>query len=176
MRVETPVSTRRVYHTILSAAGQIAERPNLDPAAVRSLSLQRTIYGPDPEQGTVFSEVYPPLNFVRAIEQRSPELLEAFRCLSLRHAVVKPDTSRQPLKLIAVDEEADELFNLKQDPLECDNILETHPETAVQLTNDIQRMTGQSQRRQEQLTAGRQIDLDGDDQLMQRLRGLGYLD
>jgi arylsulfatase A-like enzyme len=176
MRVEMPVSTRRVYHTILSAAGQIAERPNLDPAAVRSLSLQRTIYGPDPEQGTVFSEVYPPLNFVRAIEQRSPELLEAFRCLSLRRAVVKPDTSRQPLKLIAVDEEADELFNLKQDPLECDNILETHPETAVQLTNDIQRMTGQSQRRQEQLTAGRQIDLDGDDQLMQRLRGLGYLD
>jgi arylsulfatase A-like enzyme len=176
MRVETPVSTRRVYHTMLSAAGQVAERPNLDPATVRSLSLQRTIYGPDPEQGTAFSEVYPPLNFVRAIEQRSPELLEAFRCLSLRRAVVKPGASGQPLKLITVDEEADELFDLKRDRLECDNILETRPETAVQLTNEIQRMTHQAQRRRAQLTAGRQIDMDGDDQLMQRLRGLGYLD
>jgi arylsulfatase A-like enzyme len=176
MRVETPVSTRRVYHTILSAAGQIAERPNLDPATVRGLSLQRTIYGSDPEQGTAFSEVYPPLNFVRAIEQRSPELLDAFRCLSLRRAVVKPDESCQPLKLITVDDAADELFDLKQDPLECDNILETRTETAVQLTNDIQRMTSQCQRRQEQLTAGRTINLESDDQLMKRLRGLGYLD
>jgi hypothetical protein len=46
----------------------------------------------------------------------------------------------------------------------------------VQLSSDIQRMTSQSHRRQEQLTAGRSIDLDSDDQLMQRLRGLGYLD
>jgi arylsulfatase A-like enzyme len=176
MRVETPVSSRRVYHTILSAVGPIAEHPNLDPAAVRGLSLQRTIYGPDPEQGTAFAEVYPPLNFVRAIKQRSPELLDDFRCLSLRRAVVKPDTGRRPLKLITIDDEAAELFDLKQDPLEYDNMLERRPETAVQLANDIQRMTSQCQRRQEQLTTGRTIDLDSDDQLRQRLRGLGYLD
>ena len=176
MRVPTPVSTRRVYHTMLAAAGQLADHAHLDPARIRSLGLQRTIYGPDPEQGTAFSEVYPPLNFVRAIEQRSPQLLEEFRCLSLRRAVVKPDGSRRPHKLITVDDTADELFDLSSDPLEVDNILATQEETAVSLTNDIQRMTSQSQRRQEQLTAGRQIDLDGDDQLMQRLRGLGYLD
>jgi arylsulfatase A-like enzyme len=176
MRVETPVSSRRVYHTILSAAGQIAERPNLDSAAVRSLSLQRTIYGPDPEQGTAFAEVYPPLNFVRAIEQRSPHLLDDFRCLSLRRAVVKRDNTRRPFKLIMVDDEADELFDLKSDPLECNNIVAAQGETAVQLSSDIQRMTSQSHRRQEQLTAGRSIDLDSDDQLRQRLRGLGYLD
>lgn len=143
---------------------------------MRGLSLQRTIYGPDPELGTAFSEVYPPLNFVKAIEQRSPQLLEDFRCLSLRRAVVKPDEARQPVKLIAVDNEADELFALKQDPLELDNQIEARPETAVHLNHEIQRMTSQSQRRQEQLTAGRTIDLDSDSQLMERLRGLGYLD
>jgi hypothetical protein len=113
---------------------------------------------------------------VRAIEQRSPQLLEDFRCLSLRRAVVKPDEKRQPLKLITVDEEADELFDLNEDPLELYNQIETRPDTAVQLTNDIQRMTSQSQRRQAQLAAGRTIDLDSDSQLMERLRGLGYLD
>jgi hypothetical protein len=37
-------------------------------------------------------------------------------------------------------------------------------------------MTSQSQRRQAHLAAGRTIDLESDSQLMERLRGLGYLD
>jgi hypothetical protein len=54
---------------------------------------------------------------VRAIEQRSPHLLDDFRCLSLRRAVVKRDNTRQPFKLIMVDDEADELFDLKSRPV-----------------------------------------------------------
>ena len=77
------------------------------------LSLLETIQGRDPENDTAFAEIYPPLNFAKAIEQRQPELLERFRCLETRQAVV-----RDTLKLIRVSDWPEELFDLDGDPLE----------------------------------------------------------
>ncbi|PID86157.1 MAG: sulfatase [Chloroflexi bacterium] len=172
-RIATPVSTRRVYHTILDAVGHLPDKPNLDPITIHSLTLTHTTADKDPENGTAFSEIYPPMNFVRAIENRQPHLLDPFRCLCQRRAVVKADKASS-FKLIHVDEQPDELFNLAADPLELENQLHQQPSLTDSLNKEIQQMTSHVTQQQDHLAAGDEVELD--DALMQQLRGLGYLD
>jgi arylsulfatase A-like enzyme len=172
-RVSEPVSTRRIFHTILDAADRLPERQNLDPVRVRNLTLLHTVNGRDPEQGTAYSEVYPPLNFVQAIQNRQPHLLASFRCLSPRRALVKA-AGGQTLKLIEVDDTPDELFNLTADPLELEDVMaERSKETAV-FHQEIERLALNLNRQRDNLAAGENIELD--ERLRQQLRALGYID
>jgi uncharacterized sulfatase len=185
-RIDTPVSTRRVFHTILDAAARtdgqstiIDEALGNDAANVRRLTLRHSINGRDPEQQTAFSEVYPPLNFVKAIETRQPELLSRFRCLSTRRAVVRAaaqEGEATPLKLIETDNVPEELFNLTADPLEATNLIEDHPTAVAALGQALGQMAQRTARERESQPAGAAVDLDGDELLRQRLRGLGYLE
>lgn len=184
-RIKTPVSTRRVFHTLLDAAAGTPEQSEaldaiLDDATanVRRLSLRHTMNGRDPEQDTAFSEIYPPLNFVKAIENRQPELLTQFRCLSTRRAVVRPSRADEgaPLKLIEVDETPEELYNLSTDPAELANILGENPATSAALELALEQMIQRVSRERDAQPAGTTVDLDGDELLRQRLRGLGYLE
>lgn len=188
-RVDTPVSTRRTFHTLLDAAAQTPEQnaiiDNLltsEAANVRRLSLRHTIGGRDPEQQTAFSEIYPPMNFVKAIESRQPDLLDRYRCLSTRRAIVR-DTildnnqkSSTPMKLITVDGVTDELFDLAADPQEHENIIDGEPSASATLVYLLEQMTQRVLREQELHPAGQAIESDGDELLQQRLRGLGYLE
>jgi arylsulfatase A-like enzyme len=179
-RIGVPVSTRRVFHTLLDAAGYLPDMPNLDPVRARTLSLMHTVNGRDPEQGAAYSEIYPPLNFVQAIQNRQPHLLAPFRCLSPRRAVVRTTgesgAGAAPFKLIQVDGQPDELFNLTLDPLELQNVLsqEDARETAVSLNQEIERLVANLTIQRESLSAGAEIELD--EQMRQQLRSLGYLD
>ncbi len=186
-RVATPVSTRRIFHTLIDAAAPtsetaavVAETLAEDAPNVRRLSLRHTLDGRDPEGATAFSEVYPPLNFVRAIETRQPELLAQFRCLATRRAVVRParvsSGTAEPLKLIHVDGTADALFNLAADPREMDDLLNQQPEMAAALDHALEQMAQRVEREREAQPAGAAVDLDSDELLRQRLRGLGYLE
>lgn len=171
-RLSTPVSTRRVFHTMIDAANlqpDVAAR--FHQAEAHALSLVETIYGKDPEQGAVLSEIYPPLNFVRAIEHRQPQLLHDFRCLSLRRAIVNDGH-----KLITVDGASDEMFNLQVDPLELLNILRDQPDDALRLENHLDRLRELVERQRDNTTAGAGLDISDDDSLLQQLRGLGYID
>jgi uncharacterized sulfatase len=171
-REATPVSTRRVFHTMVEAAGRLPEAVgNVTPAEVRSLSFLETLLGRDPEQGRAYAEVYPPLNFVRAIESRQPELLERFRCLSLRRALVQG-----PDKLIVLDGEADELFALDDDPHERRDLSGEQPERALQMAGQIQRLMTNLEYQRLNLGAGATVDLESDEGLRQQLRALGYID
>jgi uncharacterized sulfatase len=171
-RIDTPVSTRRVFHTMLHGAGvPRGQAPHLAPEDVRALSLLETVHGRDPEGGTVVAEVYPPMNFVRAIEHRQPQLLQAFRCLSQRRALVQG-----ALKLIQVEGEADELFDLSADPRELNDLLPERPQDAAQLERRLQRFTTSVQRQREETAAGVTLDLQSDERLLRRLRGLGYIE
>ena len=172
-RIATPVSTRRIYHTILDASGHLPDMPNLDPVTVHGLTLTHTINGRDPENGTAYSEIYPPLNFVRAIKNRQPHLLEPFGCLSERRAIVKAGED-EPFKLIHVQDESDELFNLASDPLELEDQLTKRPYLTKSLHEELERMTTQVSHQRDNLNAGDAVELD--DALMQQLRGLGYVD
>ena len=170
-RVTTPVSTRRVFHTMLDAAG--CSNCGLDEAG--ELTLLQTINGHDPEQNTAYSEIYPPMNFVRALENNQPELLEAFRCLAVRRSAVCGSDSRLARKLIQVDEQPDELFNLTADPLELQDELVQFPEETAVLNREIKRMVQTAKIKRGSLGVGTAVDLE-DKQLRQQLRGLGYLD
>ena len=170
-QVTVPVSTRRVYHTVLDAIGRLPDVPQLNPADVHGLTLRKSITGPDPEKGMAFSEIYPPLNFVRAIENRQPHLLDKFRCLSLRRAVVRGDDK---VKLIQVDSEPDEMFDLVDDPLETVDLVGERPSLIPPLNQQINQMAHKADIQREQLTTGDTIEMD--ESLVQQLRGLGYID
>lgn len=176
MRVDAPVSTRRVFHTLLDAVGVLPETPGLNPSDVRNLSLAQSVNGRFPEQKAAYTEIYPPLNFVKAIERRQPHLLEKFRCLAMRRAVVKTTDDGDTLKLILLNEVPDELFDLQSDPVEQHNLIEEQPLPAASLSQEIERLSLNLQRQRDSLTAGATNSVELDDNLMQRLRGLGYLD
>jgi uncharacterized sulfatase len=159
--------------------------PHLNPDNVQGLSLRQTLAGDDPENGTVFSEIYPPLNFVRAIENRQPHLLEQFRCLSLRRSVVlsapgeglpasEGTTNANRFKLIQVDDEPDELFDLTNDPLELENMVAERPSLIPPLNQQIRQMTQKARIQREELASGGTIEMD--EKLLQQLRGLGYIE
>ncbi|MCI0575645.1 MAG: sulfatase-like hydrolase/transferase [Chloroflexi bacterium] len=171
-RLAGPVSTRRIYHTVLDAAGPLpAGAGQLDPVEVHGLTLLETVHGRDPEQNTAFAEIYPPLNLARAVQHRQPELLERFRCMVMRRAVVKNDW-----KLIHVSEWPDELFDLAEDPLELTNRLPERPAETASLSQEINRLAHLAEAQRERLAAGASLDLEADEHLLQRLQGLGYIE
>jgi len=172
-RISTPVSTRRVFHTMLEAMGPLPEALPMDLVQAQNLTLVNSVKGCDPEHGTAYSEVYAPLTFVRAIERRQPALLEQHRCLATRRAVVKVD-AENAFKLIDVDGEVDELFNLGNDPLELEDVLSLAVNEAESLDKDLKRITAAVEMQRAGYDAGKEIEMD--DALAQRLRGLGYLD
>jgi len=175
-RIDTPVSTRRVFHTMLETIGQGPQE--LDTSIfmeARRLTLYHSANGRDPENGTAFSEVYPPMNFVRAIEQRQPYLLEQFRCLSERRAIVR-ESEGTTHKLIHLDEKPDELFDLAADPLELMDLQRERPLLTTTLDGHLRQMLDNALQQRDHQTLDEEVDLESDAQLMQRLRGLGYLD
>jgi uncharacterized sulfatase len=175
-RIATPVSTRRVFHTMLAAANGLSDKVDGEVAGeANRLSLHHTVNGRDPEQNTAVSEVYPPLNFVKAVERRQPELLDAFHCLDERHAIVR-QIDDDTYKLIHLDYQPHELFDLPPDPMEEHNVLELLPAISEQLSFQLKGKVEELHKRRERLTSASTIDVESDSQLMQRLRGLGYLD
>ena len=145
---------------------------------MHGLTLANTVNGHDPEQGVAYSEVYPPLTFVKAIEKRQPELLEAYRCLSVRRAVVQQigedEAAAKAHKLIQVDEKLDELFDLADDPLESVNVLAKRPSVAEPMQKELGRWVTAVSQQKNQVDAGSQIELD--ESMTRRLRALGYID
>ena len=171
-RSNTPVSTRRIYHTILEAAGPPNRMDvNLDPAEVHGLTLLSSNNDPDPENGLAFSEIYPPLNYAKAIGQRHPELLELYRCLSMRRTIVSEN-----LKLIRVAEQADELFDITSDPMELNNIIADRPDAASNLNLEIDQLIHLAEAQRDNLAHGQRIDMEVDENLLNHLRGLGYIE
>lgn len=176
-RITTPVSTRRIFHTVLDAAGRLPEAASVDPATVHALTLLENAHGRDPENGVAFTEVYPPMTFVRAIEKRQPALLEQYRCLATRRAVVQEtDADGHPSlhKLIHLDDVPDELLDLTADPLETTNVIDSRPSTTGVLHQEEKRLVTAVERQRDTLSSTTEVEIDTN--LLQRLRALGYID
>jgi uncharacterized sulfatase len=171
-RVPSPVSTRRIYHTILEASGNLPEATSgLDPIEIRNLTLLETIHGRDPEDNTAFAEVYSPLNFAKAVQHRHPELIDRYRCLETRQAVIRKND-----KLIQVSGRPDELFELENDPLELDDRLSQEPALGGILSRELERLERNTTAQRENFGVGENLDLEADEKLLERLKGLGYVE
>jgi uncharacterized sulfatase len=174
-RIRTTVSVRRVFHTVMQAIGTLPDLPSPDPGDMQRLTLLNSIDGSDPEMGTAYSEIFPPLNFLRAIEKHWPELIEPFGCTSLRRAIVKDNSDGLTHKLVQVDGEPNELYNVTADPCELTNLSSTNPSSLAALNQELNMMVTAWERQHEHLAMGDIVDLE-DERILQHLRNLGYVD
>jgi arylsulfatase A-like enzyme len=126
-QVEQFVSTRRIFHTVLAAAGQA------DPLE-ESLSLAQTRSADsDADHGIVFSEAFPLRNLLYVLQRREPQLVQKHRCDQMRRAAWKGE-----YKLIQVGDDDWELYNVFKDPAEKKNVYEALPEQARAMQEHIQ--------------------------------------
>jgi len=162
-----------VFHSVLEAAGIT---PNGTDAAhapldVDGLTLSRCLDASSPQEEMVFAEAYTPDTLLALMESEDPSAIETFRCRSMRRAVYE---GRH--KLITVDGDPDELFDVIADPAERHSILAEHPHKVARLRGALEAFADDAAaRRPAQWEAARNASLD-DAAISQRLRSLGYLE
>jgi len=174
-RVSTPISVRRLFHSVLEAGGVYPNGNSGNghgaPIDVEGLSLARSVEGSDPEHGLVFAEAYTPDTLLALMESLNPAAINTFRCRLMRRAVY-----RGRRKLITVGDRPDELFDVVDDPGETQNLLADHVDEAVQLENVLTEFVQHAhERRPDNWEASRRLSLDNE-AVADRLRALGYLE
>ena len=162
-RVSAAVSTRRIFHTALAAAGLSAPLDEAEPEAdVAGLTLARAAEGCDSD-GPVFSEAWPPETLLALLRRRNPELLRRRRLDEVRRAM---HSGRHKLLLCGDDVEA--LYDLQDDPLEQNDLAAQQPQLAASLRRQMLAALPAAQSR---AAAG---DIDAG--VAGTLRALGYIE
>jgi uncharacterized sulfatase len=174
-RVARPISTRRVFHSVLEAAGIDADADGDNegdraPVDVHGLSLAQALQENDIENGIAFSEAYVPDTLIALMESQDPAAIETYRCREMRRAVYRGD-----YKLITVGDKPDELFDMSQDPGELANLLQQEPTLVAELEDMLEDFVFEAQARAPDNWRDNRLRLEQDRDLAERLRGLGYL-
>jgi uncharacterized sulfatase len=174
-RIVRSVSTRRVFHSILEAAGVEAvfdehDKPERAPVSIEGLSLARALNGGDPEDGLVFAEAFTPDTLIALMENQDPSAIEKYRCRSMRRAVY-----RDNYKLITVGDVPDELFDVIHDPGELENLIGREPAVAAELEGILADFVEHADARTPGNWEAARLQVEQDKDLADRLRGLGYL-
>ena len=157
--VDRFVSTRRLFHTVLTMAG-------LATTDEQALMLAHSPTS-DPEGGTVFTEALPPQNAVRMIQRRQPHLIHERACDQVRRAVCSDQH-----KLIQTGEHL-ELYRVVDDPGETLNLHDMLPERVDALHERLLSFV-----RYTDATPPPGLRASGydDPDVQRRLRDLGYLE
>ena len=172
-RVSSVVSTRRVFHAVLEAAGVQPNggEENGSVEGVEQLTLTTDLNGSAPSESTVFAEAYTPATLLALMENENPSAIETFRCRSMRRAAYN---GRH--KLITVGGEPDELFDVVADPGETENLLDQLPGRAGELHQALVSFVKEAESgRPDDWESARKVDLD-DEEISERLRALGYIE
>ena len=153
------VSTRRVFHTALAAAGLDAAGPDAD---VARLDLARAAQERDAEE-RVFSEAWPPETLLALLRQRDPGLLERMRLAQPRRAMV---AGRH--RLLLCGEQVEALYDTRTDPHEWRNLATQRPQLAQSLRREMLAALPAAQ------AAAREHEMDAG--VAGTLRALGYIE
>jgi len=151
------VSTRRLFHSVLAAAGQANEREE-------AMTLAQD---PESQDRQVFAEAIPPQNVVNLLYKRQPDLVMAHACDQPRRAVWMGKH-----KLIETGGDRLELFDPFSDPHESLNLTDILPENVEFLQECLQQFAGEVT---PTLSSERAPGFD-DPEVQRRLRDLGYLE
>ena len=167
-RVTPAVSTTHLFHTVMDAANvetvETAYAPEMD---VRSCSLLPLAKSGGSAPANVFTEAIPPEHVISIMKKRTPELLKEFPSEASHWAVY-----RQGFKLIEIENEGGELYYLPADPREETPL--TDPDWVTAMRLELGSFLERAHARRP-ANLGSSVSLD-DEQLRQRLRGLGYLE
>lgn len=153
--IEEVVSTRRLFHTVLTAAGLADDQE-------AALSLTQEV-----EHHPVIAEAIPPQNVVNLLQRRQPELVRDRACDLTRRAVWMGNH-----KLIETGDRHLELYDFFDDPDESLNLSDILPENVEVLQDCLQAFSNQSVA----IAATRRAPGFDDPEVQQRLRDLGYLE
>jgi arylsulfatase A-like enzyme len=172
-RIPHEVSTRRLFHTILEAAGIEHEAYG---QKVGDLSLTRSVGGRtnEAEHEIVISEGYPPMNFMTVVAMQHPDAIDRFRIKQTRRTIF--DSGR---KLIRVGETSESFFDVSQDYFETNNLLDNpfgYENDVIRLERGLDEFVLLAEARRDGTAAGKQIDYSSNPELLERLRALGYLE
>ena len=105
------------------------------------------------------------------MENDDPEAIKTFRCRQMRRAAYRGN-----YKLITVGDEPDELFDVTADPGELDNLIREKPGVTTELDQLLTEFQKDAHTRRPTHWEDSRLRLEGDEALMERLRGLGYID
>jgi uncharacterized sulfatase len=168
-QVATNVSTRRIFHTILDAAGVKPPLDEADPNAnVAALTLRWAVeQTQDTENGVAFAEAFPPHTFLNFIEHRNPALIQRLQLNHVRRSVY--DGS---LKLTTVGEQVEGLFDVANDPAETLSIAHEQTAQAIELQQKLAGFVQQA----EQYRADSVVFEDTNPTVIESLRDLGYIE
>ncbi|GIV98708.1 sulfatase [Roseiflexus sp.] len=158
--VDHTVSLRRVFHTLLSAAG-------LASSIERDRSLAQTPTA-DPEGGAVFVEAEPLQNVLGIMLRRQPDLARARRFDQPRRAVISGSH-----KLIQTGNDHVELYDLDADPRETVDLAAILPERVEELQ---ERLSAFVRRISASAPSIRRAEGVDDPAVQRRLKELGYLE
>jgi uncharacterized sulfatase len=172
-RIGQAVSTRRIFHTGLTAANVQLYENNYRPAIdVKQFSLAQTVQGQDPEQGLVFSEAYPPGIVLSMIRKHAPRLIDRFYCGLNRWGVYEDG-----YKLVRLEGVKDELFDIAANPAENRDIIQQQPERAAKLAGKLRSFVAQAIKRQpDSWQADQSGSIEDDENIRKQLKALGYID
>jgi arylsulfatase A-like enzyme len=165
-RVQPAVSTTRVFHSILAAAG--IESVTAADGEMVDLANQSLIEAESLPK-YVFSEAYPPVTLIKTIEKYAPNLMDQFQCKAPRWAVFN-----QPYKLIRTQNWQDDIYNYVQDPCETENLppqTDHSQELRQELENFLEIAISKGQKNPHSSATNLE-----DAQVIDRLRSLGYIE
>jgi arylsulfatase A-like enzyme len=158
--VEHFVSTRRVYHTALAAAGLANDTEEILSLAHSSTS--------DPDKGTVFSEGVPPRNVVKMLHRRRLQETQELGCDQTRRAIWS-----ETHKLILTGDDRLELYHAVEDPDEHSNLRDILPGKVQALQEHLQSFVTHAG---VAVSSDEQADGFDDPAVLRRLRDLGYIE
>lgn len=162
--VETVVSTRRLFHTVLMAAGLASA----EEAALTLARVLETEGSEESDRDYVFAEAIPPQNVVNLMQRRQPDLVRDKACDRTRRAIWM---GRH--KLIETDGQAVELYDFLDDPTEDLNLSAILPENVEVLQECLQVFAGMAQ---SSVAVAERAPNFEDPEVRRRLQELGYLE
>ncbi len=161
-KVETFVSTRRLFHTVLDVAEIATEQES-------TLSIMNTA-GPDaaptcPEHNLAFTESIAPSWAAQRLERERPGIVNSWGYDQPVRAVYA-----DAHKLIETAGKQVELYAVHDDPCEQQNLQASHPERVTELRALLQDFVEHTR------PSATRASVEEDATFVSRLRGLGYLE
>jgi uncharacterized sulfatase len=177
-----PCSTRRLFHTVLDAAGVSTVETHYGRTV--DVHAQSLLNGQDKSARPVLpivSEAYVPEFALTALQNHKPSLMETLACDKTRWSILE-----DAYKLIRVQSVGDELYHWAEDPREkhalklngskpSSHAATEHDALAERLRQHLSAFIDIARQHSPSECATRKADLE-DELVRERLRGLGYIE